>query len=355
MPPKYQSVADSLRLEISSGFYNDKQTLPTEESLCQRFQLSRQTIRRALSILEEEGIIIRRRGSGSRLSKSGASNAAFGRSIAVVTTYINDYIFPNILQGVEGVLTANGSVPLIFTTQNRISTERKILKTLLAMNELSGVLIEGCKTALPNPNLDLYRELMEQGVQIVFINGIYRELSDIPSVLADNYSGGRMLTEYLYNRGHRNIAGIFKSDDIQGLLRYSGHVETLRDLGLPFEDNQVYWYNTEAQLSFNSDEFVDSVLEGFIGCTAIVCYNDEIALKIVTRLKKRNIQIPEEIAVVSFDNSQYSELAPVRITSLSHGQRNLGELAAELMMKLLRGEESKSEIIPWHLEIKESS
>ena len=47
MVPKYQSVADSLRQEIESGQYSNQQLLPTEQLLCQRFQISRQTVRRA--------------------------------------------------------------------------------------------------------------------------------------------------------------------------------------------------------------------------------------------------------------------------------------------------------------------
>ena len=60
---------------------------------------------------------------------------------------------------------------------------------------------------------------------------------------------------------------------------------------------------------------------------------------------------------IAFDiaNSQYSELAPVRITSLSHGAQNLGELAADLMLRQLRGETCQSVVVPWVLAEKESS
>ncbi|RAZ11951.1 GntR family transcriptional regulator, partial [Klebsiella oxytoca] len=70
----------------------------------------------------------------------------------------SDYIFPSILRGMETVLSANSSAPLLFATQNQLSVERKILQTLLTMKELDGVLVEGTKTALPNPNLDLYQK-----------------------------------------------------------------------------------------------------------------------------------------------------------------------------------------------------
>mgnify|MGYP002508100355 CR=1 FL=1 len=60
----------------------------------------------------------------------------------------------------------------------------------LIRKDLDGILVEGSKTALPNPNLDLYHKLLEQGVRLVFINGFYPELSYIPSVIADDYGGG---------------------------------------------------------------------------------------------------------------------------------------------------------------------
>lgn len=354
MAPKYQSIADSLRQEISDGLYNNKQLLPTEQLLCQRFQISRQTIRRALSVLEDEGLITRRQGSGSRLREHVEPEALLNRTIAVVTTYISDYIFPGILQGVETVLTANSGAPLLFATQNQVSTERKILQTLLTMKDLDGVLVEGSKTSLPNPNLDLYQKLMERGVRLVFINGTYPELSGIPSVLADDCGGGRQLTEYLHRKGHRNIAGIFKSDDMQGTRRCFGYMSALRDLDLPLEDEHIFWYNTRTRSSFLSAAVVDSVLDGFAGCSAIVCYNDEIAIRIVSQLQKRGVRMPEEMAVVSFDNSRYSELSPVRITSLSHGDQNLGELSAKLLLCLLRGEECQSVVVPWKLVERES-
>lgn len=354
MAPKYQSIADSLRQEIENGQYSAQQLLPTEQLLCRRFQISRQTVRRALSLLEDEGLITRRQGSGSRLREHKEPQALLNCTIAVVTTYISDYIFPSILRGMETVLAANSSAPLLFATQNQLSVERKILQTLLTMKELDGVLVEGTKTALPNPNLDLYQKLIDRGVRLVFIHGAYPQLAKVPAVLADDCGGGRMLTEYLYRRGHHNIAGIFKIDDMQGTLRYSGYAQALRDLGLPFEDERVRWYNTERRKDFLSESFVDSVLEGFRGCTAIVCYNDEVAIRVVSRLQKRGVRVPEEMAVVSFDNSQYSDLAPVRLTSLSHGSRNLGELAADLMLRLLRGEECRSETVPWQLVERES-
>ena len=351
---KYQMVAEALRTGIRDGVY--QKTLPTEQALCAQFQVSRQTVRQALSLLESERLIDRRQGSGSHIREHKEPSAHRRLSIAVVTTYISDYIFPSILREIEAVCSENNSVPLLFATQNQFASERKILETLLGLEQLDGVLVEGTKTGLPNPNLRLYQQLIEKQIPLVFMHGNYAQLRDTLSVLDDNAAGCRMLVEYLYRKGHRRIAGIFKHDDIQGLQRFSGYLDALQEFGLPLDDDCILWYSTDQKDRFLRDGFAEArVSEILSGCSAVICYNDEIASRVAAYLGRCGLSIPNDIAVVSFDNSQYSEMSSPRITSLSHGSFNVGRSAAELLFRHMRGENCASELIPWVLVEKESS
>ena len=355
MSTKYQAVADALREGIRNGKY--QKTLPAEHALCTQFQVSRQTVRQALSLLESERLIERRQGSGSHICEQKEPEPVPRRSIAVITTYISDYIFPSILREIEAVCSENNSAPLLFATQNLFSNERKILLTLLGMEHLDGVLAEGTKTGLPNPNIRLYQQLMEKGVPLVFMHGNYEQLPGTLSVLDDNAAGGRMLVEYLYRKGHRKIAGIFKYDDLQGRQRFAGYLAGLEEFDLPPEDSNILWYSTYQKDHFLTDGFAEDRMAALLSssCSAIVCYNDEIASRVVSYLTKKGISVPGDIAVVSFDNSPYSEMATPRITSLSHAQYNVGRLAAEKLFLHLRGEVCESELVPWSLVEKESS
>ncbi len=355
MPPKYQKIAEELRIHILDGKYRGARSLPTEAALVEEYQVSRQTVRSALAVLEQSGLIVRRQGSGSYIRETSPPEApASTRSVAVITTYISDYIFPSILREVETVLARHDCTPTLYATRNQVSNERKILSSLLAL-PVDGILVEGTKTALPNPNLDLYEQLLERKVPLVFMNGNYRNLSQALFVLDDNIGGGRMLVNYLHGKGHRSIAGIFKSDDIQGHYRYAGYAEALRDLGLPMEDRQVLWYNTEDRPKFETDQLTPEAARALEGCTAVVCYNDEVACFLIRQLMERKVSIPKDMAVVSFDNSQYSDLSPIRVTSLSHGENNVGRLSAELLIRLMQGSPCRSELVPWELVEKESS
>ena len=357
MAAKYQIVADALRAHIQTGKYANAETLPTEFAIAEEYQVSRQTVRQALAMLVREGLITTRQGSGSRILRQSQAGGVQHRSIAVITTYISDYIFPGILREVETVLSQHDCTPSLFATQNQVANERRILTQLLGQ-PVDGILVEATKSALPNPNLDLYQLLMDRGVPLVFIHGYYANLPGAHFVMDANADGGRQLACYLADKGYTHIGGVFKSDDIQGHGRYAGYTQGLQEKGLPLKDQYVYWYNTETKGSFlsGSDASVQAYLDQALEeAEAFVCYNDEIANSLLLQLQKRGLRVPEDVAIVSFDNSYYSELSPVPITSLSHGGENAGRTAAETLLRQMDGKYCQSVQLPWTLVERESS
>lgn len=344
---KYESIAAELGGEIKSGKYPSGAALPTEDRLTAMYGVSRQTVRRALSLLVEDGLIVKRQGSGSVVRPVHRTG-----KIAVVATYISDYIFPGQLRAVEEVLSENRYTAVLSATRNRVCTERSILEEILK-DPVDGILIEGTKSALPNPNFDLYQKLIGMGIPIVFFNGYYPALSGTYSVCADNFAGGAELARYLIGRGHTNISGYFKSDDIQGHQRYSGFISEMFRNGLIIPDENVFWYTTETKRALFED--TAKALTRLGDSTAVVCYNDEIAFGLVKCLISAGKRIPEDIAVASFDNSSLSSISQVPITSLSYEDRNIGRIAAQKMVDILNGKEVTSEIVPWTFVQKESS
>ncbi|MCI7766395.1 MAG: GntR family transcriptional regulator [Oscillospiraceae bacterium] len=347
---KYEFVADSLSDEIGAGHYRSGAHLPTEEQLTEIFGVSRQTVRKALSVLAEKGFIEKKQGSGSMVKIRNP--AAGSGKISVIATYIDDYIFPGQLRGVEEVLSKNKFSAILSATKNSICSERQILEDILK-DPVAGILVEGTKTALPNPNICLYEKLAERGIPIVFFNSCYPGLKGPLYVCADNRRGGYELVTYLLKKGHRSIAAIFKADDIQGHERYSGYISAMFDNKLFVPDSRTVWYTTETK-----DRLFDgsgNILSAIGDSTAVVCYNDEIAFMLIKYLTSCGKRVPEDIAVVSFDNSSLSEMSPVKITSLSYDDMNIGTIAARKLADIINGRRADSETIPWKLIEKESS
>ena len=222
---KFEIVSQKLKEQITSGVYTQGQTLPTEEELSEIYSVSRQTVRKALDILVAEELISKKQGSGSTVRTGKSSKKSF--LIAVIATYIDDYIFPGQLRAVESVLSANGYTPILAATGNKVYNERAILKDMLK-KPIDGLLIEGTKTAMPSPNLDLYDEIYRRNLPVVFFNACCHDIEGAVSVCADDYQGGYDLVKLLFEKGHRNIAGIFKSDDLQGHERYLGFISAFK-------------------------------------------------------------------------------------------------------------------------------
>lgn len=342
---KYAELAEKLRSEIESGKYAQGDRLPSENELAAQTGYSRQTVRQAMSILESAGLTDRVQGSGTYV-RGIQPHREVSHNIGVITTYIGEYIFPTILHGIDHVLAQNGYTNMLAATRNRVDKERQILTEFL-QKPIDGLIVEGTKTALPNPNVDLYARFAQEGIPVVFINGYYPDLSPKPVyVVADDRAGGRMACEALLHEGRHRIAGIFKSDDIQGHRRYAGYAQALQDAGLAVSDDSVLWYTTE-----NREELLHACGETVLsGCDGVVCYNDEIALRVLRMLNRDRPVVPREVMIASFDNSTYAQLSAVPYLSLTNPKEQIGRLAAEKLLGLLAGKPQASTILPWSVE-----
>jgi len=350
MISKYLQLANILTEKIHNGTYPEGEKIPTELELADSFGVSRQTVRLALAVLVEKGLLVKKQGSGNRVAQSGQAPGSW--KIAIIASHIDDYIFPGILQDIQTVLTQNNFSSQVIATHNKVSLEREALQFVLD-HPFAGVLAEGVKTALPNPNLALYRRLIKANIPLVFFHGGYAELENTVCVTDDNYTGGYQLTRYLILKGHIRIGGVFNCDDMQGRQRYQGFVTALQDAGLPIPDDKLLWFSTEDRhsiLDCHDMSLLNNYVENRLtGCTALVVYNDEIAYHIISLLKTAGYDVPDRLSVVSFDNSYYCRLSSVPITSLSHGSEKIGIVAANKLLRIVGGKEARSVAIPWKL------
>lgn len=348
MAAKYIRLAKELKELIFKNAGNGIYKLPSEHTICKTYGVSRQTVREALRLLTEEGLIEKRKGSGS----FSTGLAARQNNIAIMVSYEEEYIYPTLLSEMRSLLKSMGYSVLVYSTQNKIHTERRVLEELLSA-PIRGLIAEGVKTALPNPNLDLYQQLRSEGIPILFLHGCYSNLTNSICIKNDNIYGGYLLGKHLIQKNHSRIAGIFKYDDIQGPERYQGFLNAMRDFQFPVYDEQILWYGTPEldALEAKSDTgFLTAFLHRRLKhCTAVICYNDEIAYWLIKELHYADLKVPQDISVVSFDNSYLSEMSPVGLTTLSHKKKELSTAAVTTITQMIQGTPVFTQELSWHL------
>lgn len=340
--PKYFTLMEELKEEIISGRIQPGEKLPSENQFTVQYSLSRHTVRKALSLLEQEGYIEACHGKGTFCSEK-MRHMKKSRNIAVVTTYISDYIFPRLIQGIDNVLSEQGYSIILKNTGNSRQKEAKCLEELL-QKDIDGLIIEPSKSQLSCRHPGLYENLEKYQIPYIFIQGIYTEMKDKPHILMDDARGGYLVTKYLLEQGHRRITGFFKADDIQGIQRHKGYVRALQEAGIPYDPDLVVWFHTEDRRSKPSMMVKEMVKTGSLP-HGIVCYNDQIAVQVIESLEDCGLQVPKDISVTGYDNSLYAKRG-TGITTIAHPQERLGEMAAELILEKINGvseEDSKVE------------
>lgn len=336
--PKYHQLKEYLKELMLNGKITFGEQLPSENALASQFNLSRHTVRQALGDLENEGWIYREQGRGTfcafRERKKG--------SIAVLTTYISDYIFPNIIKGIEEVLSAAGYTLILMNTNNNKEKEAQCIKSLIE-KDISGLIVEPTKSARENVNSDYFVELEKRQVPYLMLHALYPEL-DPAYIIMDDEKGGYLATKYLLQIGHRRIAGIFKSEDLQGVKRQAGFMAAMDEYGLKSESLLLGNYETEQLFSYPY-QFTCSVLNKTPRPTAIVCYNDQIAMQVLQAIRDKGLKVPEDISVVGYDDSNLATASEVKLTSIKHPKAEMGRQAARFIIDMVERRVEKPKLV----------
>ena len=330
--PEYIKLSDWLRYQINSHNLIPGQKIYSENELCRKFAISRQTVRHGINLLVKEELLETHRGSGTYVCDPEKIRRIRCAHIAVITTYVDTYIFPNTSHGIENVLSKNGYSVQPSFTNNEPECEGAVLKDILKRHDVSGVIIEPTKSSLPNMNKPLFRELQRRNIPIIFINSYYPWIK-APHVTMNDTRAGYRATKYLISKGHRDIGGIFKADDGQGNKRYSGYCHAMSDAGLAYNTPHVIWIDTEDVRHI--DEIGSKLRERLRGCTGVLCYNDEVARALIHVLEPSGIRVPDDLSIVSIDNSDLAKYGGIKLTSFPHPMEKLGETAAQNMIRLI--------------------
>lgn len=306
--------------------------LPSENEIANIFNVSRHTVRQALTYLVQEGWIYKERGKGSFYSNKRKNEPK--KNVAVLTTYISDYIFPTIISGIEEELRIKGYNLLLFNSNNNIENE-KICFENITSQDIAGLIVEPAQSTINNLHHEGIKKLEKNNIKYIAINANCDE-ENSAFIVVDDEQGGYKLTNYLLELGHKNIAALFKADDMQGEKRRQGYIKALKEYNVTFNKEVVGEYITDNQEMY-IDQFIKKILKLKDRPTAIVCYNDQVALSVIDDCRKEAIVIPKDLSIVSFDDSSLAVSSDIKLTTIKHPKKDMGRRAAKCIIDMIEG------------------
>lgn len=324
--------------------------LPSENEIASIFNVSRHTVRQALNYLVQEGWIYKERGKGSFYSNKRCNVTK--KNVAVITTYISDYIFPIIISGIEEELRRKGYNLLLFSSNNDIENEKRCFENIINQ-DISGLIVEPAQSSINNLHHESIKKLEKNNIKYIAINA---DCDDENSayIVVDDEEGGYKLTHYLLELGHRNIAALLKVDDLQGEKRRKGYIRALNEYKIDFDKSTVGEYITDNQEMY-VDQFTKKIASMKNRPTAILCYNDKVALRVIDNLRKEGIVVPDDMSVVSFDDSYLAISSNIKLTTIKHPKREMGIRAAKCIIDMIEGRIDKPQFVyPAELIVRDS-
>ncbi|ULT56113.1 GntR family transcriptional regulator [Neobacillus drentensis] len=364
---KYNMVKEKITEWITSGTVQPGEKIYSENELVKMFGVSRHTVRQAVGDLVHEGWLYREQGAGTFCSNKMFESSqeaeappkaqrlnTNGKNIGVITTYISDYIFPSIIKGIESYLTAQGYSLTFACTDNDVEKEKQCLETMLSRN-INGLIVEPTRSSNYNPNIQYYLQLEQNNIPYLMINQYYSQLMP-PHIIMNDEHGGFIATEHVIKLGHEKIIGLFKTDDLQGVNRMQGFIRAFRENNLSFFPDMVITYTTEDKDS-NVVERLQEFFKKENKPTAIVCYNDQLALQVIFMLRGLGLKVPEDVSIVGYDDSSLAEATDIKLTSVSHPKMDMGIEAAKWIVSAVekRGTNEHSTIYEPELVVRNST
>lgn len=246
--------------------------------------------------------------------------------------------FSDVAQGILEVAQKNNYSVLIFNTNSEPKIEQLAINTLLDHN-IDGVIV------FPTwENIKWFSEIISKHIPIVFIDSEAESSGRIGQIMTMKYEGARQATQHLIHKGHQHIGMIAcKANQPIEFDRVRGYRDALINSGIPYREELVIlegspeiedgYLNTH-KLMINHPEI-----------SAIFCFNDLMAMGCIQACKDLGKRIPEDIAVVGYDDIRFSSLLTPSLTTIQVNKKELGIQAASLLIKMLK---NPNEVYPTH-------
>jgi len=198
------------------------------------------------------------------------------------------------------------------------------------------------------------RKLVEQGTHFVRWGAVVDDQPGI-SVGCDNVQGGRVATEHLIERGRRRIAfiGDASAHCPEFLDRYRGHCEALRDAAREVDPAlQITATDSTEQVGYQA---MNALLARGLGIDAVFAASDLLAIGAMQALADAHRSVPEQVAVVGFDNIPMANFAHPPLTTVQQDTKLAGEILVERLLQQIRGEPVENVMMPAKLVVRRSS
>ncbi|MFI3256842.1 MAG: GntR family transcriptional regulator [Spirochaetales bacterium] len=313
----YKQIFEDLKTKILLENFSYGDLLPAERKLEEEYGVDRTTIRKAIQLLVQEGLISKQAGKGSQViyspqkSEKVDASKQSDRNIIIfilpesdVDKRITIPFYSELFQSLE-IECKNNNFFLIYATLHKDDTLSATFAHIIS--KIAGIIF------VSDINEKHIVEFQSMHIPSVLVNG-YSPL--LPSILSDNFAGTYRACLYVLEQGHKKIAVLNGcSSHITALERLRGVKTVLKEHNLKLQENYIIGGD-----SWEYDKAYNHVLHFLESSkelpSAIIAFNDRLAVGAISAIHQSGLKVPDDISVIGFDNSDQAKISYPALTSI---------------------------------------
>ncbi len=274
-------------------------------------------------------------------------------TLGVIIPDISNPFYPASIKAFYDTAKSRGYHIMLGNTYGKVEEEIEVIR-MMAKERIMGLMLETCEGEEDWVCYPLLKAMIDSGVSVVLL-GKKRNGLNADMITVDHKSGAYKAVNYLIRTGRGRIAFICGSkNDLSGEQRYSGYCSALRDKGIK-KNNGIVSFG-DWTLESGSKQAGEILRHNSID--SIFCANDLLAMGAVSAIKDKGLKIPDDIAVVGFDDIQFSSFIHPKLTTIRQPVDLIAFQACNLIIDRIEGKyagEIKEIILEPELIVRESA
>ena len=252
-------------------------------------------------------------------------------TIGLVLTDITNPTLTDAAQTIQLALAARGYGTLFATSNNRLDEEIRTVE-MFRSRQVDGMLIYPTS----HRKLDHIRPLRRANYPVVLLVG--DPDAGIDAVCVDERRGAWKAVRHLIDMGHRRIGILDSSNRYGNGEKREGYIKALSDAGLDYDASLAI--DLTGQTVVHGAAAMDDLAGRKTGATAVFCGTDSLAIGALHWCRRNNVAVPQDMAIMGYDDIQYAAFAGVPLSSVRYATREVTDLAVERLMELIAAKDT---------------
>ncbi|MHA8088637.1 LacI family DNA-binding transcriptional regulator [Aquirufa sp. Wall-65K1] len=249
-------------------------------------------------------------------------------TLGLVLPSITHYHESSILEGMEEILLKSGYLLNICVSNESHTIEKEYIDRLLA-NRVDGLFISMAQESYDQQLGEHIDRVIQRSLPVIFIDRPNHGVAS-DRVVTDDYQGAYMATQHLIDMGCQRIAHLHGPSGISvSQQRFMGYQDCLKAHGRQVDVDLIEYVHFSAESAIEATRYL---MQGPIKPDAIFGVNDEVCIAAMYVLREMGIAVPEEVAIVGFDDIPLASFGHPPLSSVSRQSRKIGEEAAKLFL-----------------------